>query len=249
MASATLQQAPEAPEKVNSFGRVFGVLFSPKATFESIARRPTWFLPLLIVSLISLGIIGLFGHRVGWRAFFEKQMANSSRVQQMPADQQERTLQMQVKYGPPYIYAIGAISPAIAGVAIAAVFLGLFNLIFGTKLNFKTSLAIVAYSWMPGLVSGLLGVLILFLKDPSNVDLQNLIASNVGAFLSSDSPKWLIALGTSLDLFTFWIMILMAIGYSVAAPKKLSFAKAFISIFVAWFLVVLVRVGVAAAFS
>ena len=81
------------------------------------------------------------------------------------------------------------------------------------------------------------------------MDLQNLIASNVGAFLSSDSPKWLIALGTSLDLFTFWIMTLMAIGYSVAAPKKLSFAKAFISIFVAWFLVVLVRVGAAAAFS
>ena len=249
MASATLQQAPEAPEKVNSFGRVFGVLFSPKATFESIARRPTWFLPLLIVSLISLGIIGLFGHRVGWRAFLEKQMANSSRV---PADAGGSTRANSTDAGqirPALIYAIGAISPAIAGVVIAAVFLGLFNLIFGTKLNFKTSLAIVAYSWMPGLVSGLLGVLILFLKDPSNVDLQNLVASNAGAFLSSDSPKWLIALGTSLDLFTFWIMILMAIGYSVAAPKKLSFAKAFISIFVAWFLVVLVRVGVAAAFS
>ena len=45
MATATLQQAPEAPEKVNSFGRIVGVIFSPKETFESIARRPTWLVP------------------------------------------------------------------------------------------------------------------------------------------------------------------------------------------------------------
>lgn len=248
MASPTVQ-TPESPERVNSVGRIFGVLFSPKETFESIARRPTWLLPMLLVSLISLGIIGLFGHRVGWRAFFEKQTANSSRFQQLPPDQQQRSLEMQLKYGPPYVYAIGAISPAIIAVIIAAVFLGLFNLVFGAKLNFKTSLAIVCYSWMTGIVSGILGALILLLKDPSTVDLQNLIASNVGAFLSSDSPKWLIALGTALDIFTFWIMILMAIGFSAAAPKKLSFGKAFISIFVLWLLVVIVRVGAVAAFS
>jgi hypothetical protein len=248
MASPTIQ-APESAERVNSIGRVFGVIFSPKATFESIARRPTWLLPMLLVTLISLSIIGLFGHRVGWRSFFEKQAANSSRFQQLPPDQQERSLQLQLKYGPPYVYAIGAISPAIAAVVIAAVFLGLFNLVFGARLGFKTSLSIVAHSWMTGVVSGLLGVLIIFLKDPSTVDLQNLIASNAGAFLSSDSPKWLIALGTSFDLFTFWTMILMAIGYSVAAPKKLSFGKAFVSIVVVWLLVVLLRVGAAAAFS
>lgn len=248
MASQTIQ-TPESPERVNSVGRVFGVLFSPKETFESIARRPTWLLPMLLVSLISLGVIGLFGHRVGWRGFFEKQTANSSRFQQLPPDQQERSLQMQVKYGPPFIYAIGAISPAIIALIIAAVFLGLFNLVFDAKLNFKTSLAIVCYSWMTGIVSGLLGVLILFLKDPSTVDLQKLVASNVGAFMSNDSPKWLVALGTSFDLFTFWIMILMAIGYSVAAPKKLSFGKAFVSIFVVWLLVLIVRVGAVAAFS
>jgi hypothetical protein len=248
VASQTIQ-TPESPERVNSVGRVFGVLFSPKETFESIARRPTWLLPMLLVSLISLGVIGLFGHRVGWRGFFEKQTANSSRFQQLPPDQQERSLQMQVKYGPPFIYAIGAILPAIIALIIAAVFLGLFNLVFDAKLNFKTSLAIVCYSWMTGIVSGLLGVLILFLKDPSTVDLQKLVASNVGAFMSNDSPKWLVALGTSFDLFTFWIMILMAIGYSVAAPKKLSFGKAFVSIFVVWLLVLIVRVGAVAAFS
>ena len=54
MASATLQQAPEAPEKVNSFGRIVGVIFSPKETFESIARQPTWLVPVIFVTIHQL---------------------------------------------------------------------------------------------------------------------------------------------------------------------------------------------------
>ena len=248
MASATIQ-APEAPEPVNAIGRIFGVLFSPKATFESIARRPTWFPPLILIAVLALGVVGLFGYRVGWRSFFEKQMASNSRVQQMTPEQQERALELQLKYAPPFVYGIAAISPAIITLIVAAVFLGLFNGLFNAKLGFKMSLGIAAHAWMPALISYLLAALVIFLKDPSTVDLQNLVASNASIFLSQDSAKWLFALLKSIDLFTFWIMILLAIGYSTAAPKKLSFGKAFVSVFVVWFLVVLVVVGFTAAFS
>jgi hypothetical protein len=53
----------------------------------------------------------------------------------------------------------------------------------------------------------------------------------------------------SLDLFSFWMMILMAIGYSATNPKKISVGKAFGSIIAVWFIYVLVKVGIAAAFS
>jgi hypothetical protein len=241
--------AAEAPESANSLGRIFGAFFSPKATFQAIARRPTWLAPIILLSLVSLGLVGLFGHRVGWRAFFEKQDANSSRFEQASPEQQRQTLEGQVKYGPPFVYATAAISTMVAALIIAAVLLGVFNGLGGSRFSFKTSLGIVAHAWMPGLILGLLGVLVLFVKDPSTIDLQNLVASNAGAFLSSNSPKWLAAMLTSLDVFSFWYMILMAIGYSAAAPKKLSFAKAFFTIFGLWFVYVLVKVGLTAAFS
>jgi len=248
MASSSIQGS-ESTERVNSIGRIFGALFAPEATFESIARRPTWFPPLVLICLIALVIVGLFGHRVGWRSFFEKQIASNSRVQQMPLDQQERVLDMQLKYGAPYIYAIAAISPAVVVLTVAAAFLGIFNGLAGANLNFKTSLGIVAHAWMPGIISGLLGAFVIFVKDPSTLDLQNLVASNASIFLSQDSAKWLFALLKSIDAFTFWIMILLAIGYSAAAPKKLSFGRAFRWIFGMWCLVVLVTVGFRAAFS
>ncbi len=38
----------------SSFGRIFGVLFSPKPTFESIVRRPTWILPLILLVFVGI---------------------------------------------------------------------------------------------------------------------------------------------------------------------------------------------------
>jgi Yip1 domain len=249
VSSATLQQAPEAPEKVNAFGRLVGVIFSPKETFESIARRPNWLLPILLVTIATLCIIGLFGRRVGWRPFFERQDSAASRFEQLSAQQKEQTLNAQVRFGPIAVYVIGAISVSIVAVVIAAVLFGVFNWIFGAKFGFKTAMGIVTHSLVPGIILALLGVFVLFVKDPATVDLQNLVASNGGAFTSSDTPKWLSTLLTSLDLFTFWQMALMAIGFSAAAPKKLSFGKAFATIFFLWAVVVMFRVGVAAAFA
>ncbi len=47
MASAETP-SPATTGSDSSFGRIIGVLFSPKPTFESIVRRPTWVLPLIL---------------------------------------------------------------------------------------------------------------------------------------------------------------------------------------------------------
>jgi len=248
VASPTIQ-TPEPPEPVNSFGRVFGVIFSPKATFESIARRPTWILPIVLLCIVESGIVGVYGHRVGWRDLIEKQMASNSQFQQLPSAQQESRIEMGLKYAPTVGYAEVIVGPFLAALLFAGIFWLIFNMAVGAKVGFHTSLAVVSYGLVPGILASLVGILILFLKDPSTVDLQHLIASNAGAFLSNDSSKWLVALLSSVDLFVFWEMILLAIGYSAAAPKKISFGGALAWILGLWVLVVFIRVGFAAAFS
>ena len=89
----------------------------------------------------------------------------------------------------------------------------------------------------------------MFLKDPETVNLENLVGSNVGAFLSADSPRWLMRLGTSLDLFSFWTIFLLATGFAVADPKKVSLGKGLGIVIGTWAVYVCIRVGWAAAFS
>jgi Yip1 domain len=241
--------AVEARESSSAIGRMVGALFSPRKTFESIARRPTWLPPVILACLLALVVVALFSHRVGWRSYLDKQVANSSRFQQLSAEQQQRTMEAQLKWTPRVAYAEVIIAPFAGALALAGIFLGVLNGLGGTRFNFKTSLGIVSYSWMPNVISGLLGIVVLLVKDPATIDLQNLVASNAGAFLADNSPKWLVAMLTPVDLFSFWVMILLAIGYSAAAPKKLSFAKAFAWIFSLWVVYVLVRTGLTAAFS
>jgi hypothetical protein len=233
----------------NSFTRVFGAIVSPKETFQSIANRPTWLVPVILVAMFSLGAVALFGHRGGWPTYFERQMAASSRGQEMNAQQRQQALQIQLKFGVPATYAILPIATFVVVLLLAAIWLGLFNGIAGTKIDFKTSLGIVAYAYSPGIISGLLAILVISMKDATTVDLQNIVASSAAAFLPGTAPRWMVALLGSLDIFSFWYMILMAIGYSAAAPKKLSFGKAFAWILSVWLIYVLIKVGLTAAVS
>ena len=248
MASATLQQAPEAPENGNSFSRLIGVIFSPKPTFQSIARRPTWLVPVILLCLAQMVVVAVYGQRVGWRGMLEKQLSSNDRFQQLPVAQQEAQVEMVMKYVSKIAYAEVIIGPFLAVLALAGIFWLIFNMAAGAKFGYRISLGVVAYALVPGIFASLLGVLIIYLKDPSTVDLQNLVASNAGAFLSSDSPKWLRPLRL-VDVFLFWEMFLLAVGFAAAAPKKLSTGSAFAWIFGLWAIVALCWVGIAAAFS
>jgi hypothetical protein len=216
-------------------------------------RRPTWILPLILVVCVSVTVIVLFGQRVGWRSFMIRQDQQSARTQKqmesMTAEQREKMIDTQTRLAPIITYPAVVIGTFIYAVVIAAVLMLAFNLIHGTKIRFLPSLGIVSYSWVPGIIGGLLAIVILFIKDPSTVDLEHLVASNGGAFLGDDSPKWLVSLLTAFDLFIFWNMILMAFGFSAADPKKISFGKALGTVVGVWLIYVIVKVGLVAAFS
>src|ERR1700722_59570 len=252
MASAETP-SPATTSSDSSFGRIFGVLFSPKPTFESIVRKPSWVLPLILVAVVSVGVVFTFSQRVGWRDFMIRQDQQNSRTQKqmesMTQEQRENLIDTQTKVAPIFAYVAVVLLPFISAVVVGAVLMLAFNLTYGTKIGFVPSLAIVSYAWVPGIIGALLGILIIFLKDPSTVDLEHLVASNGGAFLADDSAKWLVTLLTAFDLFVFWNMILMALGFRAADPKKISFGKALGTVVGVWLIYVIVKVGLVAAFS
>jgi Yip1 domain len=248
MASATTP-SPAADASDNSFARIFGAIFSPKPTFESIVQRPTWLVPVVLGCILFIAVVFAFTQRGGWPSFFQKQMADNSRMQQMTPEQRENIMDKQLKYAPMFGYFEGVVIPPVAALLTAAVLLGIFNLTGSTQTNFKTSLAIVAFAWSPWLIHGLLSILIIFLKDPATIDLQNVVASNVGAFLPEGSAKWLTALLSSIDIFAIWTLFLLAIGFSATNPKKLSIGKAFALAASGWIIFVLIKVGLTAAFA
>ena len=206
-------------------------------------------MPVILICLLGIATTAIFGQRVGWRGFMEKKLADNKRVEQLPPEQKERVIEQQTKFAPLFGYIGLPIGLFVGAVVIGGVLLGAFNGLAGAQLDLKTSMSIVTYSWMPGVIQQILGILILFVKSPDTIDLEHLVASNCGAFLADDAPKWLMSLCTSLDIFTFWTLFLAALGFAVARPKKISMGRALGTVIGLWVFWVVVKMGLASVFS
>lgn len=250
MATTSLP-APEAQSQpaISAFGRIIGVFFSPNATFEDIARKPSWVLPLVLLTLFSLGVSFAINQRINWREFVSQQIEKSPQGASMSAEQKEQRIEGGAKFSPPFTYAIGLLGPIIGALCVALVMWGAYNLLGGANTDFGTSFAITAHAFMTGLLSSILLVLVLYLKPYGTVDLENPVATNLAAVLPEDSAKWLVALLKSIDVFTFWTLILLAIGFAATNPKKLKGSKSFTIAFSVWAAYVVCRVGWAFIFS
>lgn len=249
MATTATTPAPEPQAAISPFGRIVGVFFSPKSTFEDIARKPSWLLPVILMTIVGLAVGFALNQRVDWRDVASKRIEQSSRASQLSPEQKEQQLNMSEKISPAIAYCIGLLGPILAVVIVGGVMLGAYNLLGGANANYKVSLGIISHAYVVSLISSLIFILILYLKPPGTVDLDNPVAANVGAFFPEGTAKWLTTLGSGIDLFSFWIIILIGIGFAAFNPRKLKTGGAIGIAFAVWAVWEVIRVGFAFIFS
>ena len=246
--TAVSPEAP-APEPMSGWARIVGVFFSPGATFADIARKPTWVLPVVLMTIFSIGVSITINQRVNWREYMAQKIEQSPRAANMTAEQKDAQIEGGAKITPIITYCFGAIGPIIFILFFTLITWGAFNLIGGANATFGQSLAINGHTAVIELIRSVLFVAVLFLKPPGTVDLENPVAVNLAAFLPDDSAKWLIAFGKSVDILTIWGLLLLAIGFTAVSPRKLKGGKAYTVAFMIWGLFLVLRVGFAFIFS
>ena len=238
-----------AAPPLGEVGRIADVFIDPKKAFADIAARPGWIVPIVLVVVAYLAFMYCFTTHVGWEHSMRQAMETNSRVQQMDPQQREAALQMQLKFAPIGAYVAGPIVIVVMALVMAGVLLMVCKMM-GASIGFKQMFGISAYAMLPGLISSLLAIVVIFIKNPEDFNLQNPLAFNLGAFLEPppNSAKALYSLATSIDLFSFWTILLLAVGISVAA-RKFPFSKALVAVLVPWVVVVLVKAGWASRFG
>jgi len=238
--------AQEAP--VSAVGRLIGLFFSPKATFEDIAQRPSWILPVVVMMVLGAGVAFVMNQKVDWRDVAAKRIEESPRAANLSSEQKEQQIAMSAKISPGFAWGIGICWPILQAVIVAAVMMLAYNVIAGAGARFSTSMGITAHAYFPCILYSLLFILILYLKAPGTVDLDNPIATNVGAFLPDSTPKALMSLAKSIDIFTIWTLLLLSLGFTAVNPKKLK-GKAFGIALAVWAVYAAVKMGGAWIFS
>jgi hypothetical protein len=247
--TAVSPAAPEPQPQMSAISRMFGVLFAPQKTFEDIVRKPSWIVPVVVLTVLSIAVSFGLNQRMNWRDFVGQQIEKSPQGSQLSPEQKEQRIEAGAKFAPISTYVFGAVGPILAVLIIGLVMWGAYSLLGGISTSFGTALAITAHAFMTGLISSPIFLLVVYLKAPGTIDLENPIATNIAAFLPDDSAKWLVALCKSFDVFTFWTLILLAIGFAAINAKKLKGSKPFLIAFSVWAAFVVLRVGLAFVFS
>src|SRR5712675_2658029 len=107
MVTTTSMPAPEAQSQpaISAVGRVVGVFFSPKTTFEDIVRKPSWVLPVVLLTLFSIGVSFAINQRINWREFMAQQIEKSPQAANMSPEQKEQRNEGGAKLYTPFTYA------------------------------------------------------------------------------------------------------------------------------------------------
>lgn len=228
----------------HAFGRVLAVLVSPAATFRSIASRPTWLAPALVVFALGLVSTVLSVPKVDWRAVAEEQMA-SGFAGQMSEAQLDQQIELTARVSSTVAYVLAVVGVWVVLLLLALLFWIAFRFV-GGELRFGASLAVTAHSFMPHAVAALLAIpLLLGRTEVTSEELQRggILTSSL-AFLAPEGSRVMAAFLGSFDLFSLWALALFVIGYRAVA--KVSTAAAVGTVGGLWLVWVVGRVGLTA---
>ena len=229
---------------MNVFSRIAGVFFEPGKVFADIAERPSfaWVPPMVIAVLIGLCFSYAVSTHIGWDQIVRKTIANNPRTADLPADQREQAIERGAKFAGGIAWVGAVVGPAFFTLIIAGILTGLFNALLGSELKFTTMFSITAHAFLIRGLYSILLILIMYLKPVEEFDIQ-LSPFSIGGYLNrQETPKWLFSLAGSIDLFTIWTIVVLAIGFSVAS-KKLSFSKSLTAIGIPWLVWVIALMG------
>lgn len=222
---------------MTEIGRVSGVFFEPGKVFADLAQKPRWIVPVVIMILLGLASVYVISTHVGWDTVVRIQLNSSSRTADLTADQKEQAIERGAKIGSVIGWVAAVLGPPLFILIVAGVLTGLFNALIGTDLTFSQMFSITAYAFMVRALFSILLTLIIYLKPAEDFNIQTSPFSLAILLNKQETPKWLFALAGSLDLFAIWLVVLLALGFSVAA-RKLSFGKALIGVAIPWLVIV-----------
>ncbi len=240
--------APPTGPAMSLGARVINTFAAPSAAFAEIKRSSAWWLPWLLLLVCSIAYVGGVQTKVGFDQVYQNNLRSSpkaqERLEQAPPDQRARAMQVGAaitkyfSYGFPVLRLIGWI-------ILAAILMATFNFGMGAEIPFGASLGVIAWGTLPEIFRSILGAILLFAGkiDPEGFNIQNPVGTNLGYYLDPAKSKFLFVLGSGVDAFGIWSLIITGIGFaSISKVKK----GAAIGVVVAWAVLFLL---IGAAFS
>ncbi len=237
----TEDQGSQPLSREGAWSRLIGAVISPLATFEAIARKPSWLLPILLIVLVNVAVahrqrpgsaLTVPNSAVEQRLKSDPTFQRLTRQQQAQELKEARVVAKYVVAGAIYFGVI--VGTPLAFLIIAAVLLFAFNVFFGAGIKFKQSFAVTSYASVPYLLSSVVTLVLVWTHPPGAALTHDLSVLSLAGFLSPHVSPWLRALARSVNVFDLWTLGLLAVGYTAASSKRVRFGSALAVVVAIW---------------
>jgi hypothetical protein len=230
--------------KDSAAGRVVGALIAPGETFRSIAARPGWVAPMLV--LVALATVS--GYMVSQRIDLAQLIRHQNEVTggQLSPDQLDQRIQLMQKLQP-YLALFQGLIVLPAFFLFAALLFWMGFRLMGSELGWKASLGTSLHALLPLGVLWLLSIPVIWNHGnftPEEARSGSFLASNLAVLAPEDLGKVARALLASVDLFSIWAIVLLVLGFRIVA--RVSRTAAVGVVLTLWLLAVALKVGLAA---
>jgi len=200
---------------------VIGIFLSPVAAIEALVSRPQFWPALVLMTVIGMASMTIAYQRGVLEHAMREKMESSPGMDRMPPEQKQRAIDMSVKWGAYLMVGGAVVGPAISMLLFASVFLLLTNVILGGGAKFRQLFSVVTHAWLPNSLYSLIAIPIVLAKDAEGIDIQNLVPmANLSLLFDRADQKKLYAVGSSVDLFSFWVITLLVLGISRLTGKS-----------------------------
>jgi hypothetical protein len=214
--TATAAAAGSTPAPKSVVARIFGMLTSPKDTFQSVVASPKWFGVLAITTLaVALFTAMPLTTEAGRQSAIDRQVAQVQSLGIQINDDAYARMEKQSAMMP-YTTAgsIIVFSPIVATI-FAGILFAIFNAALGGEASFKQVLSVLVHA---GVVSSL-GAVFSGIVNYFRQRMDSL--TNLGSLVPMLSEKSFVAsfLG-AIDVFLVWWLIVLAIGLAVLYRRR-----------------------------
>jgi hypothetical protein len=236
-------------QPLSEVARVVDTFVAPRKTFADIRRSASWWLPFVLMVIVSAFFTTAVGKQVGFetiaRQQIEKNHFAADRINSLPRDQQAIAYQRAAQQTKVVSYCTPILLLIFAAI-ISLLWWASLNFGLGARAKYSQIFAVYMYAALPKILIYLLAAVLLFAGvGLDNFDMQNPVGTNLGYYIPVTSPALRVA-GSFLDIFGLWGLVLAILGTAIVTEKKPSQTAIVI---VGWWIVGLVLLTSIAAFT
>lgn len=219
------------------FKRLVNIIFEPKTVFESIRIKPALLIQFIFIAvMLSVLVIPKYPAYEAYsknsidKVFKSEKFMKSNNLS---SDAAAKIIESQEKYmkAGAYFNYVGV--PLLMILISSLLLFGVFKA-FGGSGTFKQTLAVVLYTYSINILGEIVRTINVVLSG--NFEVTN----SLGLFMANDKTSIIYNLLNSIDFFSVWATIIMAVGLAIVHKVKIK--KAYIGSFSVWGLGIIIYV-------